>query len=250
MAPDGNDQELGKELSIFHLLGAEVFDSESFFSDDFEISADSAGFYQRLYPRWGKRCLDLFFAVLLLPLILPVLAILALLLLLEGGKPFFGQARVGRGGRPFHCWKLRTMVPDAEARLRALLESDQTIQQEWDAHQKLRDDPRITPLGSFLRKSSLDELPQIFNVLKGEMSLVGPRPFMLDQQEAYDAEGGRKYYLLRPGITGPWQVTERNDSVFSTRVLYDERYANSVSLAADLRIILATCVVVLRNTGH
>lgn len=202
------------------------------------------------YRRSGKRLFDLSLSLLLLPFILPIIALLAVLVAIEGGSPCFRQPRVGRYGRTFHCFKLRTMVKDADAKLKSLCESDETIAREWAENQKLRSDPRTTPLGRFLRKTSLDELPQIVNVLKGDMSLVGPRPFMLDQRELYDSVGGSAYYDLRPGITGLWQVTERGESNFTTRVHHDEAYSERMSFLLDLKLIFATILVVLRRTGH
>ncbi|MFN6978425.1 MAG: sugar transferase, partial [Gemmobacter sp.] len=117
---------------------------------------------------------------------------------------------------------------------------------EWDRTQKLRHDPRITPLGHLLRRSSLDELPQLWNVLTGDMSLIGPRPMMVDQKPLYP---GRAYYALRPGISGPWQVSDRNATAFADRAGYDERYFRDLSLGTDLRLILATFGAVARGTG-
>jgi lipopolysaccharide/colanic/teichoic acid biosynthesis glycosyltransferase len=142
------------------------------------------------------------------------------------------------------------MVPDAEASLTRLLAADAGLAAEWARDQKLAHDPRITLLGRFLRRTSLDELPQLWNVLTGEMSLVGPRPFLPEQESLY-ADGGRDapYYLLRPGITGLWQVSRRNAGTFAERSDFDGRYAARVSLIGDLAILLATIRIVLRATG-
>jgi len=203
-----------------------------------------------LYRRYGKRLFDLALSLFLLPFLAPVIVVLIILVALQGGSPVFCQPRVGRYGQTFQCFKLRTMVKDAEARLEALCEKDESIAREWAENQKLSVDPRTTVLGRFLRTTSLDELPQIVNVLKGEMSFVGPRPFMLDQRDLYDSVGGRAYYNLRPGITGLWQVTERGASTFTTRVHHDEAYSEKMSFLLDLKLILATIHVVLRRTGH
>jgi lipopolysaccharide/colanic/teichoic acid biosynthesis glycosyltransferase len=144
-------------------------------------------------------------------------------------------------------WKLRSMVPDADAKLAAYLDSDASARREWDAYQKLTNDPRITPLGVMLRKSSLDELPQLWNVLKGDMSLVGPRPMMPEQRSMYV---GDAYYKLRPGVTGLWQVSDRNATTFARRAEYDTDYERKLSLATDLMVLAATVGVVLRGTGH
>lgn len=199
-----------------------------------------------IYRRALKRWMDVGFVLLALPFVFPVVMILALALKASGQAPFFCQDRVGKDGRVFKLWKLRTMVPDAEARLRAYLQSDETARQEWEAYQKLSRDPRITEFGQFLRKSSLDELPQLWNVLCGDMSLVGPRPMMVDQQELYP---GSAYYALRPGLTGTWQISDRNQSTFAQRAEFDADYERNLSFFKDLRILLATVGVVLRATG-
>ena len=199
-----------------------------------------------LYRRALKRCLDVSFVLMALPIVLPVILVLAAVLKVTGNAPFFTQERVGLGGRTFRLWKLRTMVPNAEARLQDHLQNDEAARREWDAYQKLSQDPRITEFGQFLRKSSLDELPQLWNVLVGDMSLVGPRPMMLDQQELYP---GSAYYALRPGLTGTWQISDRNQSTFAQRAEFDAEYERNLSFFKDLKILLATVGVVLRATG-
>lgn len=200
-----------------------------------------------IYRSGIKRALDLCLILITAPLTLPVIVFLAALVSLEGGKPFYSQLRVGRNGRLFRMWKLRSMVRDADARLAAHLDSDPVARLEWTATQKLKCDPRITRLGRVLRKTSLDELPQLFNVLNGTMSLVGPRPMMVEQQCLYD---GLSYYAHRPGITGPWQISDRNQCNFVDRVRYDDAYDQDISLATDLRILFRTVSVVLRGTGY
>ena len=194
-----------------------------------------------------KRMLDTLAILLSLPVVVPVILLLALLAMYDGGAPFYRQLRVGRGGRLYTMWKLRTMVINAETKLEAHLEADPEARSEWDSTQKLKADPRITRIGRFLRKSSLDELPQLWNVLRGDMSLVGPRPMLPEQVPLYP---GKAYYDLRPGITGMWQVSERNDSSFADRAHYDTRYDAMLSLATDLRLLAATIRVVLRGTGY
>jgi lipopolysaccharide/colanic/teichoic acid biosynthesis glycosyltransferase len=139
------------------------------------------------------------------------------------------------------------MVPDAEAVLERYLAQNPEARAEWDRHQKLKNDPRITPLGRFLRRSSLDELPQLWNVLRGDMSIVGPRPMMCNQRALYP---GTEYYVMRPGITGYWQTSARNESSFHERAGFDQAYYRSLSFATDLAIIWRTFSVVLRGTGH
>jgi exopolysaccharide production protein ExoY len=201
---------------------------------------------ERLYRRALKRWLDIAFVVMALPFVLPVVLVLAGILKASGQSPIFTQDRVGKGGTTFRLWKLRTMVPDAEARLRDYLSSDDAARQEWEAFQKLSNDPRITTFGQFLRKSSLDELPQLWNVLIGDMSLVGPRPMLLDQRDLYP---GSAYYELRPGLTGTWQISDRNQSTFAQRADFDAEYDRNLSFGTDIRILVATVGVVLRATG-
>lgn len=200
-----------------------------------------------LYRDGGKRLLDIAFVLAALPIVLPLLGALLLLAALDGHSPLYRQARVGRGGRLFRMLKIRTMVPDAEMRLAELLACDPQARDEWVETQKLKCDPRITSAGGFLRRSSLDELPQLWNVLTGEMSLVGPRPMLPEQQELYP---GSAYYRLRPGLTGPWQISERNEGCFAGRSDYDTDYEQTLSLRGDLSILMRTVTVVLRGTGY
>lgn len=193
-----------------------------------------------------KRVLDTLAVLSAVPIVAPLIVVLALVILCRGGKPFYVQTRVGRGGRHFKMWKLRTMVQDAEAVLEDYLATNPTARSEWDMAQKLRSDPRITRFGHFLRRSSLDELPQLWNVLKGDMSLVGPRPMMPEQTQLYPGEA---YYLMRPGLTGLWQVYGRNAVAFVDRASFDTLYQHDLSLANDIKILLATIGVVLRGTG-
>ena len=200
-----------------------------------------------LYDLGLKRALDLALVALVAPFVAVVVALLALLVAADGGAPFYAQWRVGRSGRLFRMWKLRTMVVGADAALAAHLDADPAARAEWDAFQKLERDPRVTPLGRILRRLSLDELPQLWNVLTGDMSLVGPRPMMPSQRGDYP---GRAYYALRPGLTGAWQVSARNESTFAERARFDGGYAAALSLWTDLAILAATVGVVLRATGR
>lgn len=201
-----------------------------------------------IYAAFGKRVCDLVFAFALLPILVPVIAILWGLTRLDGGPGFFGHKRVGKDRRQFSCWKIRTMVPDAEAKLKQYLSETPDAMAQWQRDFKLDNDPRITRLGNFLRKTSLDELPQIWNVIRGEMSFVGPRPVVQDELLRYgEAE---KYYLsVRPGITGLWQVSGRNDISYADRVRMDRIYASRYSMLQDTKIIAKTATVVLFPTG-
>ena len=203
------------------------------------------------YAKFGKRTLDLVLLALALPFVLPVLAVVWLITVMDGGHGFYAQERVGRNGKSFRCWKIRTMVPNAEAVLQSMIRQDKAIAREWAANQKLANDPRITRWGRVLRQTSLDELPQLWNVLTGEMSLIGPRPFTPDQRDLYDSiDENAEYYSLRPGISGLWQVDCRNEGEFCERVEYDNTYGRQLSLAQDLRITAKTFSVVLKGTGR
>ena len=212
-----------------------------------KIAAISAAPRPGLYRNRMKRTLDIALVLIALPAVLPLILVLSLLVWREGGNPFYFQKRVGLNGRQFWMWKLRSMVPDADAKLEAHLATDPAARAEWNSSQKLVADPRITPLGRILRRSSLDELPQLLNVLRGDMSLVGPRPMMPCQEMLYP---GRAYYRLRPGITGFWQISQRNRCSFADRAKFDAVYENRLSLRTDLKVLLGTVRVVLRCTGH
>ncbi|MDB5527022.1 MAG: Undecaprenyl-phosphate galactosephosphotransferase [Devosia sp.] len=194
----------------------------------------------------GKRLIDLALVAVGGPFFLPLIMILVFLIRLDGGPAFYLQPRIGRDGRIFRLWKLRSMVPNAEAALAKYLDSNPEARAEWDSTQKLRHDPRLTLLGGFLRRYSLDELPQLWNVLIGDMSLVGPRPMMPSQRLLYP---GTAYYDLRPGLTGLWQISERNNCTFAERAAYDNRYAQSVSAGVDFAVLVKTVSVVFRGTG-
>lgn len=200
-----------------------------------------------LYRDGIKRFLDVTLVLLAAPIVVPIVLVIALFVMRDGHSPFYWSERVGRGGRVFRMMKLRTMVHDAHGSLPDYLASDPAAAAEWTETQKLKVDPRITDFGRILRKTSLDELPQLWNVLIGEMSLVGPRPMMPDQRGIYS---GSAYYVLRPGVTGPWQVSDRNDSTFAKRADFDMEYHRNLSFLNDLRLLGRTVVVVLRGTGY
>lgn len=200
-----------------------------------------------LYRNVLKRFLDIVAILVSAPIVFPVVAMLALLVARDGNNPFFWSARVGKNGRTFYMLKLRTMVPGAEALLQRHLAADAEAKAEWTANQKLKLDPRITRFGRFLRKASLDELPQLWNVLKGDMSLIGPRPMLPDQRTLYP---GLAYYALRPGMSGMWQVSDRNDSEFAKRADFDRQYDENLSFTMDVRLIAKTVGVVLKGTGY
>lgn len=197
-----------------------------------------------------KRAFDVVAASLLIVLFLPVMAVVAAAIIVQDGTPvFFGHRRIGRGGKTFRCWKFRTMIRDADRVLARLLEENPSIRNEWELTQKLREDPRIIPgIGHFLRRSSLDELPQLFNVLKGEMSMVGPRPVVADELKRYGVF--RAHYIsVRPGLTGPWQIGDRSDDDYDGRVSKDVAYIENADFATDLQIVFSTARVVVQPKG-
>jgi exopolysaccharide production protein ExoY len=193
--------------------------------------------------------MNIVIALVALVFLAPVMLGVALAIFAQDGGPVvFAHRRIGRDGRYFYCLKFRSMATDAERRLAALLANDPVARAEWDKDHKLRNDPRVTKLGAFLRKTSLDELPQLFNVLKGEMSLVGPRPIV----DAEIAKYGRRfanYCAVKPGITGLWQVSGRNDTTYRARVAMDCIYARQRNVFMDGFIIAATVPAVLMRKG-
>jgi Undecaprenyl-phosphate galactose phosphotransferase WbaP len=203
----------------------------------------------RRWPaRLTKRLFDLVSASALLVLLSPILLLISVALKLEGGNVFFAHQRIGKNGRKFGCYKFRSMVPNAEQLLTQLLAKNPEMQAEWQREHKLKDDPRVSKLGDFLRRTSLDELPQLLNVLKSEMSLVGPRPIVQEELQRYGSE--KSYYLMvRPGMTGLWQVSGRNDVDYETRVYLDAWYVKNWSLWYDLAILFKTIKVVFSRNG-
>lgn len=166
----------------------------------------------------------------------------------DGAPILYGGWRVGRGGQLFRCYKFRSMILDAQPALERLLRENPAARAQWEREQKLDDDPRVTAIGRFLRRSSLDELPQLFNVLRGDMALVGPRPITVPELERYGK--ARWHYLnVRPGMTGLWQVSGRSDVSYPQRVQLDRRYVEQHSLVGDVRILLRTVKVVLGHDG-
>ena len=198
-----------------------------------------------MFALWVNQAL----ALLLLVLLSPLLAIIVFLIWRRDGAPvLFAHYRVGHDGKLFRCMKFRTMLRNSEQVLAELLGNSQPAREEWARDQKLLNDPRITPIGQFLRRSSLDELPQLLNVLRGEMSLVGPRPITVAELTRYGSV--RWHYLsVRPGITGLWQVSGRNNTSYEERVALDRRYVEQRSLLSDMAILLRTLRVVALREG-
>jgi lipopolysaccharide/colanic/teichoic acid biosynthesis glycosyltransferase len=195
-----------------------------------------------------KRVLDCGLSIVLLLVLAPFFLVVSLLVALDGGNVFYGHPRIGWDGRQFRCLKFRTMIVDANDCLIEYLGLHPAAALEWQLNQKLDVDPRITPIGNFLRRTSLDELPQLFNVLKGEMSLVGPRPVTKSELARY-GEHAIDYLTCRPGITGLWQVSGRNRLSYDRRVALDVEYSKEQSLWGDLVILLRTFRVLLTGDG-
>lgn len=196
-----------------------------------------------------KRAVDVFLCVLALPVALPLIGLIALLVKCsDGGPAIFMHTRCGVHGGRFACLKFRTMVVDAEERLKAHLKADPRAAEDWARDHKLRNDPRITKIGAFLRRTSLDELPQIFNILRGDMSIVGPRPIVEAEIEKY-GDDFVYYSATRPGLTGSWQVNGRSETSYEERVRMDVDYVRTWSLWSDVKIIAATIPAVLLRKG-
>ena len=262
LAPDAATQDIAARLarllsaagaSYYYrpALGAisgESFDLVRFPPEDGGILS-MINAQDRPFAQMVKRGFDIIASACALAFLSPVLVFIMVAIRKDDGPVMFSQQRVGSDGRPFGCLKFRTMVVNAEARLAEILESDPEREAQWRAYQKLDDDPRITAVGKFLRMSSLDELPQLINVLKGDMSLVGPRPMTLDQQECY-GQAMLDYQRVRPGLTGLWQVNGRNDTTFEERARLDSHYVQNWSLWRDVVILVRTVREVLFSSGR
>ena len=182
-------------------------------------------------------------------LLSPLLLLVTFLIWRIDGAPIlFGHYRVGKNGKLFKCWKFRSMRRDSEEVLAKLLKTDPAAREEWARDQKLSNDPRITPIGHFLRKSSLDELPQLLNVIKGEMALVGPRPVTVGELSRY-GKARWHYVSVAPGMTGLWQISGRNNTTYAERVEFDRQYVENRSMVGDLSILIKTVRVVVFREG-
>ncbi|HGZ2121941.1 TPA: undecaprenyl-phosphate galactose phosphotransferase WbaP, partial [Escherichia coli] len=207
---------------------------------------------QQNLAKWSsrtlKRLFDIIASIAIIILLSPVLLYISRLVKKDGGPAIYGHERIGKDGKPFKCLKFRSMVTNSKDVLNELLQNDPEAKREWDTTFKLKNDPRITKIGAVLRRTSLDELPQLFNVLKGEMSLVGPRPIITAELERYNEEVD--YYLLsKPGMTGLWQVSGRSDVDYETRVYLDAWYVKNWSMWNDIAILFKTVGVVLKKDG-
>lgn len=233
------------EITGLALYGAQI---EHFFGND-QLVLRLNNNLARNVNAWIKRVFDLICVILGLIVLSPVFVVIGVIIkFTTGNKVFFKHQRIGRNGKPFYCIKFQTMYPNSAELLARILATDEQAREEWERDFKLKNDPRVTSIGKFLRKTSLDELPQLFNVLFGEMSLVGPRPIVSQEIERY-ADGFYYYQLVTPGITGLWQVSGRNDVDYSNRVRLDEWYVKNWSLWYDIVILAKTFGVVFKRSG-
>ena len=218
-----------------------------------EVKSPSPTVHRGVLRNWFKLISDTLIAAVLLVFLLPVLAVITGCIVVFGGpgSPIFRHRRIGKDGRPFACLKFRTMCTNADAVLNDRLSRDPDALAEWTATQKLRDDPRVYRFGRVLRATSLDELPQLWNVMRGDMALVGPRPVTEDEmQRWYEPYGAaHAYRSVRPGITGLWQVSGRNDTTYNERLMLDCRYVDTLSLWQDVLILCRTFTAVIRGDG-
>jgi len=197
-----------------------------------------------------KRIFDVIFSLAVIVFGAPLFLLIALLVKLTSrGPAFFSHERIGRGGAHFSCYKFRTMHPNAEERLKDILKHDPELRQEWMTNYKLKNDPRVTWIGKFLRKTSLDELPQFWNVLKGDLSVVGPRPVTEEELNQEVGLHAAKFLTIRPGITGPWQVSGRSDTSYHDRICFDIHYIRHRSFLWDLYLILLTIPAMITTRG-
>jgi undecaprenyl-phosphate galactose phosphotransferase len=234
---------------------AEGLADDNFFSSAANLKATAVAPTDAGLARQGrranvalKRATDLAVGLAIAAFFLPVMLVCAICLKLGGGSVLFSQPRVGKEGKSFKIYKFRTMVPNAAQVLQELLASDEAVRAEWQRDHKLKNDPRVTPIGRFLRRTSLDELPQLWNVLKGDMSLVGPRPVEAFEMLKYGVHA-RYYYAQKPGLTGLWQISGRSNVNYEQRVAMDTYYSRKQSLWLDLAIVLRTVRVVLFRSG-
>lgn len=217
-------------------------DDSSYDNDEFEGSPNGGDYSP-------KRLFDVVVASIALVFVAPLLLIVGLAIRMQDGeKALYSQPRWGFNGETFQCFKLRSMVPNAAEKLQAVLDSDPEAKREWDLTQKLTNDPRITPLGKFIRATSIDELPQLLNIIRGDMSIVGPRPIPLYERSKY-GEDFVHYCSVRPGLTGLWQISGRSNTTYSERIELDKKYVQSRTFWGDIGIMLKTVPAVLFSVG-
>ncbi len=247
-----NIQQHVKEMIIVpEINGVSPLNTETFHVYDLDLLMLKVNNNVRsTFNQFAKRTFDIVVSLLLLPLILPIIGILAYFIKKESpGDVFYAHNRIGKDGKIVPVMKFRSMYFDSKERLEELLANDPEIKKEWETNYKLKNDPRVTKIGDLIRRTSLDELPQIFNVLKGEMSLVGPRPVVADELEKYYKESAEYYKMVKPGITGFWQVSGRSDTDYDFRVKIDTWYVYNWSLWLDIMVLIKTIRVVLLREG-
>lgn len=197
-----------------------------------------------------KRAFDIAFSIFTLILSFPLFLLIAMAVRFTSKQNvIYAHERVGRGGIPFRCYKFRTMYADADKRLQEILKNDPERRQEWNSTHKLKEDPRITPIGAFLRRTSLDELPQFWNVLKGDLSIVGPRPVVYEELLKHFGTKAHKILSIRPGLTGIWQVSGRSNTSYQERIKFDEQYVDNRSLLMDVKLIAKTIPSIIASRG-
>lgn len=197
-----------------------------------------------------KRTFDILFSLAVLIFGFPVYLLIGLLVACSSsGKIIYSHKRVGRGGKLFNCYKFRTMYADADERLAQILSSSEELRKEWEENHKLKNDPRVTPIGSFLRKTSLDELPQFWNVLVGDLSVVGPRPVVEAEVVKHLGHKAPVILSIRPGLTGIWQVSGRSSTSYKDRIMFDEMYVKNHSLLLDIKLIAWTIPCMISSKG-
>lgn len=196
-----------------------------------------------------KRSLDIFGSLIGLMISLPLFIGLFFWIKQDGGPALFGSKRIGKNGKEFTCWKFRSMAVDAESKLQNILDNDPEAKEIWETHRKLKNDPRVTLVGKILRKTSVDELPQLWNIFCGQMAIVGPRPILPDETTFFKTDQYKLYCSVRPGVTGLWQVSGRNDTSFERRVYLDSWYVRNWSIWHDIVIIFKTFTAVLCKRG-
>jgi len=244
-------KKVGRLSFIPDLFGIPFFEGEmDFFFDNQVLLLTIKNNLRDPFNRFVKRTFDITLSAVLLAALSPVMLMIALIIRCTSeGKIIYPHKRMGIGGKKFRCLKFRTMYADADKRLKKLLAEDPAVRREWESSYKLKDDPRILPIGDFLRKTSLDELPQLFNVLRGDMSLVGPRPVVYQELKTYYGSFSEYYNEVLPGITGLWQISGRSNVNYSRRVSLDVWYVSNWSVWLDLIILLKTPFAVLEKDG-
>lgn len=198
-----------------------------------------------------KRSFDILFSLAVLILGFPVFFLIAFIVRISSkGRIIYSQERIGRGGKSFRCYKFRSMYPDADVRLKEILEHNPDLKHEWESTRKLKKDPRVTPIGAFLRKTSLDEIPQFWNVLMGDLSVVGPRPVVKAEVEKFMGSDAAMILSVRPGLTGIWQVSGRSNISYKKRIEMDKEYIRKQSFKLDLELILDTVPAMFFSKGR